>query len=269
VDWPCEVMQDYAELNLGCKRRISSGLDWVFNQVEEAIILEDDCLPDSSFYPYAATLLERYRNESRVAFVGGTNFAPALWRGSASYRFSIHGGIWGWATWRRAWSANDLTMAMWPGMRRTRWCERVFGQRGGAYIREELDRVFAGGVDTWDYQWLFAVWSHDWCSVVPCTNLVSNIGHREDGTRTRSVTSNFANRPTVPLGFPLRHPASVSIDERIDNNYLRHGQLRSPRSLTPRRISCMMWEKGLPWIRWMLRVSRVACCPWIWSRWRR
>jgi hypothetical protein len=52
VDWPCEVFQNFSERNLGCQERMISGLDWVFSLVDEAIILEDDCLPDPSFFPF-------------------------------------------------------------------------------------------------------------------------------------------------------------------------------------------------------------------------
>ena len=52
VDWDCEVLTHYADKNMGCKKRIASGIDWVFTQVEEAIILEDDCLPEASFFQF-------------------------------------------------------------------------------------------------------------------------------------------------------------------------------------------------------------------------
>ncbi|MGC1799486.1 MAG: hypothetical protein WA701_03795, partial [Solirubrobacterales bacterium] len=127
VDWPCELMTDYSEVNLGCGKRISSGLDWVFDSVEEAIVLEDDCLPHPSFFRFCEELLKRYRAEERVVHVSGDNFQSAGRAGGAvgrllrlagrswspSYYFSRYAHVWGWASWRRAWSDYDFEMTAW------------------------------------------------------------------------------------------------------------------------------------------------------------
>ena len=103
VDWPCDVRREYSESNLGCRERVVSGLNWVFALVEEAIVLEDDCLPDASFFAFAEEMLARYRNDPRVLHIGGNNFTSDKYHLSHSYAFSRYGHIWGWATWRRAW----------------------------------------------------------------------------------------------------------------------------------------------------------------------
>lgn len=102
VDWPCEVLRNFADANIGCGRRVSSGLDWAFSQVDEAVILEDDCLPDPSFFPYCDELLERYRTDERIMMVSGNNFQNGASRTWDSYYFSRLPHCWGWATWRRA-----------------------------------------------------------------------------------------------------------------------------------------------------------------------
>lgn len=102
VDWPCEVKTRFSDENQGCKRAVSGAIDWFFEHVEEGVILEDDCLPHPSFFPYCAAMLARYRNDERVGMVSGNNFLPqAEWR-STGHEFSIFTFIWGWATWRRA-----------------------------------------------------------------------------------------------------------------------------------------------------------------------
>src|SRR5687767_13684909 len=108
VDWPCEVMKDYSDTNLGCRKRVSSGLDWVFSNVADAIILEDDCLPEPSFFPFCEELLERYRDDERVAMIRAGNFLEGRRVASTSYYFSRWFHIWGWATWARAWKHNDV-----------------------------------------------------------------------------------------------------------------------------------------------------------------
>ncbi len=113
VDWECDVRTNFADANLGCRRRVSSGLDWVFDEVPEAIVLEDDCLPVPSFFTYCDALLDRYRDDERVMHIGGMQLSPTG-RCSASYRFSRFTHVWGWATWRRAWQHYDVAMGGWP-----------------------------------------------------------------------------------------------------------------------------------------------------------
>lgn len=124
VDWDCEVLTNFSDINLGCRQRISSGLDWVFEQVEEAIILEDDCLPDPSFFPYCQELLERYRDTPEVMMISGNNFQFGHNPVEHSYYFSHYGHVWGWATWRRAWQKYDNSLAQWPQLRNTNWLQK-------------------------------------------------------------------------------------------------------------------------------------------------
>ena len=114
VDWPCDVRRNYAEINLGLKRRVSSGLEWVFDQVDRAIILEDDCLPHSDFFFFCDELLQRYADDHRVWVITGNNFQNGRKRGDAAYYFSKYSHCWGWATWRRAWKHYDGHIPFWP-----------------------------------------------------------------------------------------------------------------------------------------------------------
>ena len=109
VDWDCEVITNFADRNMGCKLRVSSGIDWIFEQVEEAIILEDDCLPDPSFFRFCDEMLERYRDNERVGMVSGGNLQFGRHRGTGSYYFSKYTHIWGWASWRRAWKRTSAS----------------------------------------------------------------------------------------------------------------------------------------------------------------
>nr|MBA3765731.1 glycosyltransferase family 2 protein [Acidobacteriota bacterium] len=117
VNWDCEVLTNYSEVNLGCGARPSSGLDWVFENVAEAIILEDDCLPHPTFFPFCAELLERHRDDERVMMISGDNFQFGRKRTQYSYYFSRYTHTWGWATWRRAWRYFDREIKLWPALR--------------------------------------------------------------------------------------------------------------------------------------------------------
>ena len=122
VDWPCQVERNFAERNLGCGRRPGSGISWVFQQVDEAIILEDDCVPDPTFFQFCEDLLEKYREDKRVMNIGGTNWQWPSPRSHHSYFFSIFNITgWGWATWRRAWQYYDPAVRLWPAFRDTSW----------------------------------------------------------------------------------------------------------------------------------------------------
>lgn len=110
VDWDCTVHKNYSDINLGCGRRLASGISWVFEKVEEAIILEDDCLPHPTFFRFCKELLERYRDDERIMQINGQNFQHKSMRTSYSYLFSYSNNCWGWATWRRAWQHFDMEM---------------------------------------------------------------------------------------------------------------------------------------------------------------
>ena len=221
VDWPCEVLKNYTETNLGCKRRVSSGLDWVFKTVEEAIILEDDCLPHPTFFRFCEELLEKYRYDERVMLISGVNFQFGLKRGDASYYFSRYVHIWGWASWRRAWQYYDVDMKLWTSARDRTAYLRVFEHRDERRFWANVwDGVCAGGIDTWDFQWVFACMARNGLSILPQVNLVSNIGFGVDGTHT-NVEGGMPNLPTQELEFPVGHLEVVARDVDADEHTSR------------------------------------------------
>ena len=155
VDWDCQVLTNFSDTNLGSKYRISSGLDWVFSQVEEAIILEDDCLPSPSFFYFCQELLEKYRDDDRIMHIGGTNIQFGQSRTPYSYYFSKYAQIWGWASWRRAWQNYDVEIANWKEFKSSEIIKSVhtnpYEQR---YWFDILERVYKKSLNTcWDYQW--------------------------------------------------------------------------------------------------------------------
>lgn len=220
VDWPCTIHRLFADENLGCARRVSSGLDAVFKRESEAVILEDDCLPDPSFFPFCAELLERYRDEPKVAHIAGT---PCHWERverPASYLFSRYGPIWGWATWRRAWDHYDLRLQTWPELRSSGWLNTMFSKREACLRRRIFDQLYKGNLHTWDYQWSAAKWRHGMLSIVPTRCMVENIGRDRDATHRQDLT-----RPTPrasPINFPLVHPEGLIRDEAFDVAWSKH-----------------------------------------------
>lgn len=209
VDWPCEVKTLFREKNLGCKQAVSQALDWYFECEEEGVVLEDDCVPDPSFFRYCDELLEYHRNDDRVALISGDNFQFGRAYGDSSYYFSRYVHIWGWASWRRMWRHYDRDMKAWPAFRDGGGLQRIFGTRSREikYWRRVFDAVHRGEIDTWDYQVNFAVWAQRMLTILPQKNLVKNIGFGTDATHT-TARSKFADMLAEQLGFPLRHPTS-------------------------------------------------------------
>lgn len=210
VDWPCKVETNFAEQNLGCRRRVISGLDWVFSLVEEAIILEDDCLPDPSFFLYCAELLERYRACDQIGMITGFNPLQKSFPFPYSYYFSKGVSIWGWATWRRTWQKYDEHLTTWPkvredGLLRLMWPEREPRE----FWTRIFDNMHAGvGPNTWDYQMVYSLWTQNLSNVIPSRNLVENIGFGPHATHT--VKADVGLKVSAQsLSFPLTHPPAL------------------------------------------------------------
>jgi hypothetical protein len=207
-DWPCELITNFAPENLGCRRRVSSGLDWVFQQCPEAIILEDDCLPGPSFFEFCSEMLNRYRDDDRIVHVSGDNYQDGRRRGDGSYYFSRYTHSWGWASWRTAWRYYDVNVSAWPAAYRERWLESFLDSPEEVrYWEAHFDRLYRGQIDTWDYQWLFACWRRGGLSILPNENLVTNIGVGPDATHFKESHSTVG-LPVHELG-ELVHPSEV------------------------------------------------------------
>ncbi len=188
VDWECDIHKNFSDKNLGCGRRISSGIDWVFSQVDEAIILEDDTLPVDSFFTYCQILLEHYRDDERIMTINGNNFQSGQSRSEYSYHFSKYNACWGWATWRRAWKHYDYEMRTWPEFKQSGMlemiCEDPYEQKFWTMLFDSMYEN-SGKIDTWDHQWKYACWSQNGLAIEPSVNLVSNLGFaRTDATHT-------------------------------------------------------------------------------------
>jgi hypothetical protein len=216
IDWDCEVLTNFAEQNMGCKKRIASGIDWIFSQVPEAIILEDDCLPEQSFFRFCEEMLIRYRDDERVGMVSGGNLQFGRRRGDSSYYFSRYTHIWGWATWRRAWQYYDRDIEQWPAFRQEGWLQQLFDRPGEQlYWEQSFELVHGGKLDTWDCSWTFASLLRGMLQIVPNVNLISNIGFGADATHTH-VVGEHANMPTAPIEFPLTHPQFLLANTEAD-----------------------------------------------------
>ena len=228
IDWECDVRTLYREKNLGCKEAVSEAINWFFKQEERGIILEDDCLPDLSFFPYCERLLEKYKNDDRIISIGGTNLGYEF-PNDSSYGFSRFMNMWGWATWRRSAMLIDYEMKLWKKMS---W-KRLFLQRKLKDSLLNLDynwirfwlyyfnETASGKMDTWDYQWIFTQLYYNKFSIFPAKNLVKNIGFCETATHTYNVNHPASSLLLIPLLLPIKHPAGQKIDIYYEDNFIK------------------------------------------------
>lgn len=216
VDWPCEVRTLFRDKNLGCKKAVSLGIDWFFENEEQGIILEDDCLPHPDFFPFCQSLLERYAENDQVSVITGDNFQNGIRRGDGSYYFSRYNHVWGWASWRRSWRYYDEDLIFWPEyMRSARWMTEFPGLVERGYWERIFDRMYNKQIDTWDYPWTASVWFHGGLTATPNVNLVSNIGFGLRSTHTKSTNSPLACMATKKMG-PIIHPSIIARDRAAD-----------------------------------------------------
>jgi len=222
IDWECELKTNYSEKNLGCRVGVSSGINWFFSIVTEGIILEDDCLPDLSFFHFCETLLEYYRTDKRIMHIGGVNFQDGKTRGTGSYYFSAFNHVWGWATWKRAWNLYDVDMKSYPECLRQGLLNQLFPDPAiRNYWKRNFDLVFENRKDTWDFQWQYASAINHGLSIIPNSNLITNIGFDANATHTVDHSHLLANIPTNAMQ-DIIHPTAITIEQKADRYAFRH-----------------------------------------------
>ncbi|BAQ65145.1 hypothetical protein [Geminocystis sp. NIES-3709] len=222
IDWECEVFKNYSDINLGCGKRVSSGISWVFEQIEEAIILEDDCLPHPSFFRFCDNLLSKYRDKEEIMMISGTNNLLEWQQKNQSYHFSHYDSCWGWATWRRAWNFYDYEMKKWGDRKNHQKLKEVLQDEEQFNYRYHIcQQAFNKKVDTWDYQWTFTRLLQGGLTVIPAVNLIKNIGLGKDATHTNRLSIFDVNLDFYDLQFPLQHPQPIEADQIYNRKYFQ------------------------------------------------
>jgi hypothetical protein len=221
ADWDCEIRKNYSDANMGCGARVSSGISWVFEQEERAVILEDDCIPDPTFFRFCEELLSVYGSDHRVMCITGQSHQPVRWADEASrpsYFFSRYPLCWGWATWRRAWTLYDHGMRDWPVIKSSGRLDAVLNDRRAVrYWAQKFDHTYTGKVDSWAYRWILSCWLRGGLTASPWTNLVHNIGFDDSAATHTGKAHAHLSPPASPIQFPLRHPAAICRDHQADH----------------------------------------------------
>jgi len=239
IDWDCELKTLFRDENFGCKIAVSSAISWFFENVEEGIILEDDCLPSKSFFNYCEVLLEKYRHDTRIMHISAENPLDDSF-GVASYYFSKIPHIWGWASWRRAWQKYDVEFQNFDKFIQNNLIEHVFPEK---YVQKYWNKIFSrvkdGRINTWDYQWTYALFVNNGLSINPNLNMISNIGFGVEGATHTAISEKCANRQTFEIA-EIIHPEFILPDITAVDMILRERYdlyKKSPINIINREIS--------------------------------
>ena len=223
IDWDCEVQTLFRNENLGCGKAVSQAISWFFEYEEEGIILEDDCLPSDSFFLFCTNMLERYRDNSKVMHIAGTNLNDATKFGNATYYFCNYPHVWGWATWRRAWCNYDFELK--DTRLYTKLIHKLFKDPFEVRFWKTVLRTVSD-IDTWDYQWMFSIWRANGICANTNYNFILNIGFDSDATHTtyQNPHTNLQKRHISNV----IHPNCIEIDQDGDEAFLQivHGLKR-------------------------------------------
>jgi hypothetical protein len=222
VDWDCELKVLFRDKNLGCKMAVSSAITWFFNTVEQGIILEDDCLPDPTFFPYCEKLLDRYKDDIRIGHISGNNFLPGIIDLSLSYDFCSCVHIWGWASWRRVWKNFDLKFSFWEEQKDKRsllFCNKREEIYFSSFIPDALtDRK---NLSVWDVQYWFTLRVQNQLAIYPSVNLVKNIGLGDPNATHIKQQKEKHSISASEIHFPLKHPQYILRNKKIDDTTVK------------------------------------------------
>lgn len=220
IDWECNVTKIYASKNLGCDRRIRSGLDEVFGWVEEAIILEDDCIAGRDFFPYCQYLLDKYRDHPEISYISGSNQIRD-YSMKYSYDYMAYAWTWGWATWRRAWKAQtDLLMNMDRTLQELKAATQIC--RADRRNKTGLLRDYNDNRQElpWDYNFTLSMVIQHRISIAPSVNMITNCGFTEEATHTQAELAGYDGR-IGKMSFPLTDPPEIKINKKYQYKSFR------------------------------------------------
>lgn len=217
IDWPCKLYTLFRNEHLSVKYSIPSAIDWFFETEEMGIILEDDCLPSDSFYPFCGELLEKYKDDEKIGFITAMNYLEKF-GGSESYFFSEYPAIWGWATWKRVWLNYDLDMRELDVLLSSDKFIKSFDDfREYKHWAKWFTKVALGRVNTWDAQVTYLSFKYRYLTITPKLNLLTNLGFGIDSNFTKNTKSPIARIKRFDMDTDLEHPDSK--DHVVNSGY--------------------------------------------------
>ncbi|UTW00183.1 hypothetical protein KDW99_03290 [Marinomonas rhizomae] len=219
IDWSCEINTLFRDENLGCKYAVSGAVTWFFENEEQGIILEDDCLPSQSFFWYCEELLEKYKADKSIYLISGDSRGPESFKMNEDYSFCKYPMIWGWASWRRVWENYDPELEDWPIQRNILPSQISSNKATNSFWKSVFESMYKKEVDTWDFQFCYLLLKNKARCIVPKLNLIENVGFGVDATHTFDSGSESANRKRYEINIPLNHSIKNDSESKINDFY--------------------------------------------------
>ena len=229
ITWKCEVVKNYADENRGVYENIGLGAKWVFEREETAIFLEDDNLPEVTFFRFCKELLEKYNEDTRILWICGTNYLEKYDPlDGASYVFTKHLMPCGWASWSHKFNnfydgdLNLIDNLNLINRMKSQYDDKKLYTQQIKLAQNERKRIKNGQKPiSWDYQMEFSIRANNLYGISPKYNQIENIGVDNDsihgGTDFSNVmTERFCSIKSFPLDFPLTHPVTVIPDKEYE-----------------------------------------------------
>ena len=214
IDWNCQVKTFFREKNLGCGKAVSGAISWFFQYEEMGIILEDDCLPSTSFFSYCKELLEKYKDDQRIFHITGHNPLTIV-ESPYSYYFSRIQHCWGWASWKRAWDKYNFDINDLDDFVLNKKIDYIFKKKEEkTYWLNVFKQMVDHKIDTWDYQWTYSIFNNNGYCINPTKNLITNIGFNQNATHTFDSNSIYSNQPIYIIS-EIVHPKKIIINNNL------------------------------------------------------
>lgn len=215
ISWDCDVQTLFHSENQGCREGMTKALDWFFENEELGIILEDDCVPSSSFFRFQQELLEFYKNDQRIMCVSGVNMLETRIKIEHSYYFSEVPLIWGWGSWRRAWKLQSQAIENFLEIKKA-GIPLTSHIKANKMWWSQISRNYYKEIDTWDYLWSFANLINNGLTIIPAKNLVKNIGLGHEAATHTKYKDESKIIDHKELNFPIIHPPFVKNNSAYD-----------------------------------------------------
>lgn len=216
IDWECDVKTLFQDNNIGCEKNVSGAVTWMFQNENEGIIIEDDCIPDMSFFQFCAETLDKYRDDKRVWNIGGWSPDNKGIKCRTDYFFGRRMHCWGWATWADRWNNNfkfdvsDLTPDDFKSVSDL------------PKFNKEINRVLRDlkqipPANTWAWRWAMNIVSGGGLCIMPIKNMVCNIGttgaNYKDAMNDPDLGTAVFN---IYKNGSLRHPDRVGANKKLE-----------------------------------------------------
>ena len=234
INWKCKKKYIRSTQNIGLKKRVTSGLNLVFSSYDRAIILEDDCIPNESFFPFCEFFLSKYKNNKKIAGITGNNFQKEKTR--ETFYYSKFSSIWGWATWRRVWKTYDLEIKFWKKFKNSKKWINFFQTHNERLLWEKIfDKVYSNKINSWAYSNLLCNWYYNRLTIVPKYNLIKNIGFTNNATNTKKIDKVYLpkvkNLNLNKIVYPKLIEPNLEADKSDFENIYGGNSLKFPKSI--------------------------------------